>query len=198
MKCRHIRTPSTLIALLIAAVVVVPPAAWGQTPPATGTPPPPAAGDPSDQPRKLEEYGDWRALAAGNGDARVCYVTQKVLPAPAEGRAKERPLLYVTHRPARNALNVVAYFAGYAVKPDSDVELDFGGGTKFRLFAQEGSNGAWSPNAEIDGRIVEAMKAGLSVTARGTDESGREVADTFSLQGFTAALLRAAQECRVR
>lgn len=171
----------------------MPPTARGQTPPGAGTPP--AAGD--DQPRKLEDYGDWRALVAGDGDARACYVTQKVLPDPTDGRAKERPLLYVTHRPAKNTFNVVAYFAGYTVKPDSDVELDFGF-TRFRLFAQEGSNGAWSPTPEIDGRIVEAMKAGNTVTARGIDETGREVADSFSLQGFTAALFRATLECRAR
>jgi invasion protein IalB len=192
MTCRHTRTSPGLAALLIAAAAAMPLAVRGQTPPAAGTP---AAGD--DQPRKLDDFGDWRALVAGNGDARACYVTQKVLPAPVEGRAKERPLLYVTHRPGKNTLNVVAYFAGYAVKPDSDVELDFGF-TKFRLFGQEGTNGAWSPNPEVDGRIVEAMKAGTSVTARGTDDTGREVADTFSLQGFTAALLRATQECRPR
>ena len=182
--------PAVLVA---AALLVTLPTATAQTPPGAGTPP--AAGD--DQPRKLEDYGDWRALVAGNGDARACYMTQKVLPAPAEGRAKERPLLYVTHRPAKNTFNVVAYFAGYAVKPDSDVELDFGF-AKFRLFAQQGSNGAWSGSAEIDGRIVEAMKAGNTVTARGTDETGREVTDTFSLTGVTAALFRITQECRPR
>ncbi len=191
MKC--MRT-TRLAALLAAALLVMFPTARGQTPPGAGTPP--AAGD--EQPRKLEDYGDWRALVAGNGDARACYITQKVPPpAPAEGRAKERPLLYVTHRPARSAFNVVAYFAGYAVKPDSEVELDFGF-AKFRLFTQEGSNGAWSGSAEIDGRIVEAMRAGNTVTARGTDASGREVTDTFSLQGVTAALFRITQECRPR
>jgi invasion protein IalB len=190
MKC--MRT-TCLAALPAAVLLMLVPAARGQTPPGAGSPP--AAGD--DQPRKLEDYGDWRALVAGNGDARACYMTQKVLPVPAEGRAKERPLLYVTHRPAKNAFNVVAYFAGYAVKPDSDVELDFGF-AKFRLFTQEGSNGAWSGSPEIDGRIVEAMRAGNTVTARGTEESGREVADTFSLQGVTAALFRITQECRPR
>jgi invasion protein IalB len=190
MKCTRAARPA---ALLFAAMLVMLPAAMGQTPPGAGTPP--AAGD--DQPRKLEDYGDWRALVAGSGDARACYITQKVLPTPAEGRAKERPLLYVTHRPARNAFNVVAYFAGYALKPDSDVELDFGF-AKFRLFTQEGSNGAWSGSAEIDGRIVEAMKAGNTVTARGIDESGREVTDTFSLTGVTAAMFRITMECRPR
>lgn len=188
MKFRLDSTPHRLGFFLAAALLAVAAVAHGQTPP---------AGDPADLPRKLDDFGDWRALASGSGGALTCYVTQKVLPAPADGRARDRPLLYVTHRPAKNALNVVAYFAGYAVRPDSDVELDFGF-AKFRLFAQEGTNGAWSGNADVDGRIVEAMKAGATVTARGIDEGGREVADTFSLQGFTAALLRATQECRGR
>lgn len=180
------------LALGVAAAGIVASAlAWGQTPPAA------APVEPPDQPRKLDDFGDWRALAAGGDEDRTCYVTQKAIPTPPEGRAKDRPLLYVTHRPAKNALYVVAYFAGYTVKPDSDIELDFGF-TKFRLFAQDGSNGAWSPSPEVDGRIVDSMRAGQVVTVRGLDEAGREVTDTFSLQGFTAALWRASQECRVR
>ncbi|TXL81963.1 hypothetical protein FHP25_02530 [Vineibacter terrae] len=178
-----------MLALLLPSLLAGS-AAWGQAPAA-------APAESPDLPRKLEDYGDWRALAAGGDDDRTCYVTQKVIPAPPEGRAKDRPLLYVTHRPGKNALNVVSYFAGYAVKPDSDVELDFGF-AKFRLFAQEGSNGAWSPNPEVDGRIVESMRAGATVTVRGIDEAGRDMADTFSLQGFTAAFWRATQECRIR
>jgi invasion protein IalB len=190
MKCRDIRTPRGLAAALLMAGLVTAPSVWGQTAA-------PAPAEAPDLPRKLEDYGDWRALATGSGDDRACYVTQKAVPAPPEGRAKDRPLLYVTHRPGRNALNVVAYFAGYTVKPDSDVELDFGF-SKFRLFTQDGSNGAWSPNPDVDGRIVEAMRAGAVVTVRGIDESGREVADAFSLQGFTAAMWRATQECTAR
>jgi hypothetical protein len=184
-----------LAAVLVSAGLGLSFPAAGQAPPAAGTPP--APDDASGLPRKLGEDGDWRAMAAGAGDDRSCYVTPRVIPPPPEGRAKDRPLLYVTHRPAKNAFNVVAYFAGYDVKPDSDIELDFGF-AKFRLFTQEASNGAWSPSPDVDGRIVEAMKAGLTVTVRGMDKAGQDVADTFSLQGFTAALLRATQECRGR
>ncbi len=178
-----------LVAGVAIAGVAVSALAWGQAAP-------PAAEAP-DQPRKLDDFGDWRALAAGGDEDRTCYVTQKAIPTPPEGRAKDRPLLYVTQRPAKNALNVVAYFAGYAVKPDSDVELDFGF-AKYRLFVQEGSNGAWSPSPEVDARIVDSMRVGQVVTVRGVDSAGHDVADTFSLLGFTAAFWRASQECRVR
>ena len=49
----------------------------------------------------------------------------------------------------------------------------------------------------MDGRIVDAMKAGEKLIARGTDEAGNEVSETFSLMGFSLALWRAANECRV-
>jgi invasion protein IalB len=151
----------------------------------------------TDQPRKLVEYGEWRAFVMGTGEERACYVTPREVPAQADGRAKDRPLLYVTYRPGKNALNVVSYFAGYDIRPGSDIEFDFGG-AKFRLFTQEGSNGAWSPSPELDARIVDAMKARMSLTVRGVDRDGREVTDTFSLQGFTAVLYRATNECGIR
>jgi invasion protein IalB len=159
--------------------------------------PPPAGADASDLPRRVEDFGDWRVLVAGAGEARSCYVTPKAAPTPREGHAKDRPLLYVTHRPGKNALYVVAYFAGYTIKSGSEVELDFGAG-KFRLFTQAGSNGAWSPSAEVDARIVDAMKGAWSVTVRGTDAAGADVTDSFSLTGFSFALWRASQECQVR
>jgi hypothetical protein len=177
----------------LAAVALV---AWTvMASPSAGSPQA-APADATDQPRKLAEYGDWRALAIGSGDSRACYVAPGTVPPPPEGRARDRPLLYVTYRPPRNALNVVAYFAGYRFRPDSEVELDFGF-AKFRLFTNQETGGAWSGSADMDGRIVEAMKAGSSVTARGIDEAGNEVSDTFSLMGFTLALWRAANECRV-
>ncbi|HJQ55816.1 MAG TPA: hypothetical protein VJ890_02845 [Vineibacter sp.] len=155
-----------------------------------------APSDP-DLPRRLEEFGEWRALAAGSGEDRSCYVTPKAVPPAPAGRAKDRPLLYVTHRPGAGAYYVVSYFAGYAVKPGSEIELDFGV-ARFRLFTQDGSNAAWAPSAEMDLRIVDALKAGWSVTARGVDATGAEVSETIPLGGFSFALWRASQECQVR
>lgn len=191
MMRRVYRGPYGLAALMIPAGMALSTIAWSQQAPPT------PASETADQPRTLEDYVDWRALAIGAGNDRACYVTQKTVPTPPEGRAGDRPLLYVTHRPGSNAFGVVSYFAGYAVKPDSEIELDFGN-ARYRLFTQQGTNGAWSGGADVDGRIVEAMKLGASVTARGLDAAGAEVLDTFSLMGFTAALARITQECRGR
>jgi hypothetical protein len=181
---RPYQRPAAVLTPLLAALVLAA-GAWASPDEAT------------DQPRKLVEYGEWRALAMGAGEGQTCYVTPRQIPPPVEGRASDRPLLYVTYRPGKNALNVVSYFAGYDIRPGSDVEFDFGT-AKFRLFTQEGSNGAWSPSPELDARIVDAMKARMSLTVRGTDRDGKEVTDTFSLQGFTAVLYRATHECGIR
>jgi hypothetical protein len=182
-----------LVASAVAAAMAAVVSGHAQAPPAA-----PATGaDSGDPPRSVGDNGDWRVMVAGVGEARSCYVTPKAMPTPRAGHAKDRPLLYVTHRPGKGALYVVAYFAGYDVKPGSDVELDFGTG-RFRLFTQAGSNGAWSPSPEVDLRIIDAMKGAWSVTVRGQDASGIEVVDTFSLAGFSFALWRASQECQVR
>jgi invasion protein IalB len=207
MTCKTHRRRSGAAAVLSAAVLLagaLPPAARGQSPaPAAGAPAP--SGDAaSDQPRKLADDTDWQALAIGAGEDRTCYAALKVPPAAdgregdaAEARNRGRPQLFVTHRPGRNMLNVVSYFASYAVRPDGDIDLDFGT-ARFRLFTQAGIDGAWSGSADLDLRIVDAMKAGSSVTARGTDAAGNEMAETFSLMGFTAALQRITRECPPR
>lgn len=179
--------PRPLIGASLALALLAAPAA-AQTPPAAPT---------GDGPRKLEAYVEWQALASGSGAEIVCYVTPLPAAVQSANRREGRPMIVVTHRPAKGAFHVVSYFAGYRLKAASDVELDFGV-VKFRLFSDDERDAAWAGAADLDIRIVETLKAAMTVTARGVDEQGREMVDTFSLQGFTAAHIRAGQECKVR
>jgi hypothetical protein len=73
------------------------------------------------------------------------------------------------------------------------VEAKIGGRT-FRLFT-DGEH-AWTRTNDEDRTLIEAMKAGASMTVRGTSVRNTYSLDTYSLSGFTAAVEAMRAACR--
>lgn len=141
---------------------------------------------------------DWSVFAMGSGDQRVCWVMTK----PTEWRAERGGrsvdanrgdiYLMVANRPAQGVENEVSWVSGYPLRDGETVRLRIGD-ERFSLFA-DGEN-AWPENPAADGRVVEAMKQGVTATATGVSTRGTTTTDTFSLLGFTAALEEAQRLC---
>jgi hypothetical protein len=103
-------------------------------------------------------------------------------------------VLYVTHRPARQAFDVVAFAASYSFRRDSMARLAFTNGPSQRLFTDGGF--AWAGDEANDRRIVRAMVDSSAVTVTGLGTDGHLHEDTVSLNGFAGAFQRASSECR--
>jgi hypothetical protein len=146
------------------------------------------------EPTLLTTAEDWQAFAVGSESNRVCYVAQMTPPRSALGPRVARPMLYVTHRPARQAYDVVAFAAPYGFRRDSMARLAFTKGPSHRLFTDGGF--AWAGDEANDRRIVRAMVDSSAVTVTGLGTDGHLHEDTVSLNGFGAAFLRASSECR--
>ncbi|QYK41713.1 MAG: hypothetical protein KF887_00785 [Paracoccaceae bacterium] len=102
-------------------------------------------------------------------------------------------LLFVTFRPGSGARGEISFTGGYA----------FAGGTPVRV-AIEGRNfdlvaegeWAWPGSTEDDAALLAAMRAGASAVITARSSRGTETKDTFSLQGFTAAMTEAENRCK--
>lgn len=99
-------------------------------------------------------------------------------------------LLFVTYRPGGQG--EVSFTGGYPFAGGSTVGLDIGG-TKFDLFSD--GEWAWSGSKEDDAKIIAAMKSGASAVLTARSAKGTQTADTFSLNGISAALDEAAKRC---
>ena len=99
-------------------------------------------------------------------------------------------LLFVTYRPGNQG--EVSFTGGYPFAGGSTVGLDIGG-TKFDLFSD--GEWAWSGSKDEDARIIAAMKSGASAVLTARSARGTQTADTFSLNGISAALDEAAKRC---
>lgn len=146
------------------------------------------------EPTLLVAAEDWQALAIGAGSNRICYVAQAGRARSALGKPDMRPLLYVTHRPARQAFDVVAFAASYDFRRDSMARLAFSNAPTQRLFT-DGSF-AWAGDENNDRRIVRAMADSKAMTVTGLGTDGHLHEDTVSLKGFAQAFQRASSECR--
>ena len=155
---------ATVLCALVAAVFVLP--AHGQDVTALG------------------RHGDWVAYTYQENGQPVCYMTSA--PSRSEGNYTRRGdvQMLVTHRPDRQAFNVISIVAGYEYMRDADVTLSIGG-SRFDLFTNGGR--AWARDAKTDRAMTQAMIEGYTAKVFGTSSRRTLTTDTFSLIGFTAA-----------
>lgn len=144
------------------------------------------------EPRLMGTYGDWLAYVFIENGNKVCYMASK--PKKDEGKYSRRGDIFalVTHRPSEGTKDVFSYIAGYDYKVGSDVTVEVDG-QNFVLFTQDDT--AWTPDADTDKRLADALRKGSKMIVRGTSSRGTATKDTFGLKGSSAAHEKITQEC---
>jgi hypothetical protein len=146
------------------------------------------------EPSSVGKYGDWEAFTYRSQDTRVCYIFSAPKKSEAAKKVKRDPMYFmVTHWPGRNVRGQVSTIIGYAFKDSAPVKLSVDE-KEFKLFAS--GDTAWADRAEVDAAIVEAMKAGGSLTVVGTSMRGTETTDTYSLAGLSDAIAKIDATCK--
>lgn len=102
-------------------------------------------------------------------------------------------LLFVLYRPGSEISGQVSFTGGYPFASGSTVTLAVGSST-FELFTD--GEYAWSASNSDDAKIITALKRGTDATVSARSARGTKTKDTFSLQGFTAALEEAEKRCK--
>ena len=151
---------------------------------------------PAAQAETLLESGDWQAIKELENGKPVCVMSAE--PQKSEGKYTQRgtALVIISHRPKENRIGEVGFQAGYTFKPKSEPTATIDGKTTFKLFTQGGH--AWALDAKADQALVAAMRAGGILVLKGVSSRGTETTDTYSLQGFTAALKAINTACGVK
>ncbi|MEM7438590.1 MAG: invasion associated locus B family protein [Pseudomonadota bacterium] len=101
-------------------------------------------------------------------------------------------LLWVTYRPANGIKGQVSFTGGYPFDPDKPVRITIGTQT-FNLFVD--GEYAWPASDSDDSKIRDALKRGSAAVVEAQSRRGTTTKDTFSLNGFTAALAEAEKRC---
>ncbi len=132
----------------------------------------------------LDVFRNWTAYVIGSGGSKICFISSQ--PSRSEGNYTRRGdiFAYVTHRAGDGGVRgEVSFETGYTYKKDSTVTVGIGK-KRFVLFTEAGN--AWASEGD-DGKLVKAMKAGRTMSVRGTSSRGTLTTDSYSLLGFTKA-----------
>lgn len=142
------------------------------------------------QPTRTAQFDDWGVYSYASGDGTACYalsVPKKMAPAGVDhGRN------YFIIAPGAGATYVPQAVVGYALQPNSDVNIHIGA-RDFAMFVRD--NTAWARSEGEQPQIVAAMQAGAEMIVAATSRRGTETTYAYSLTGVSAALKQVAK-CR--
>jgi invasion protein IalB len=139
----------------------------------------------------VAQFGDWGVFTSTTQRGKVCYAASQPKTRAPGNLQRDPAFFFLTSRPGENVRNEVSLTLGFPLRGDATVTI---GSTNFAMYTQ--ANGAWIKNAQEEGRMVQAMRAGSQLTVRSTSTRGNVTTDTYSLTGLGQALDRVAQECR--
>jgi invasion protein IalB len=139
----------------------------------------------------VAQFGDWGVFTSTTQRGKVCYAASQPKQRAPTGLQRDPAFFFLTSRPGENVRNEVSLTLGFPLRGDATVTI---GSTNFAMYTQ--ANGAWIKNAQEEGRMLQAMRAGSQLTVRSTSLRGNVTTDTYSLTGLGQALDRVAQECR--
>ncbi len=107
-------------------------------------------------------------------------------------------LMFVTFRPGTGANGEVSFTGGYPFASGSPITVEIDGQTYGMIAGTDGPNQewAWPASPEQDAALLAAMKKGAQAVVTAASGRGTQTKDTFSLQGFTAAMSEAETRCK--
>lgn len=144
-------------------------------------------------PVRLGEYGAWDAYEYMENGSKVCYMASRPT---ARSEELNRGDIYamIVHRPAEGVTNEVLFRSGYPHRAGSTVRITVGNSNW--TFDTEDEI-AFTLNRQDELAVVEAVKSGSRLQARGVSGRGNTTNDTYSLRGTMAAYESISEACSV-
>jgi invasion associated locus B (IalB) protein len=139
----------------------------------------------------LEKFKDWSAYAA-TGSPKVCFAVAKPTSSSPKNVKRGPIFFYISQWPADKVVNEISVKMGYPFGEGAKATLTIGA-AKFDLFTKD--EGAFVDKPETEAKMLEAMKTGNTMKIEGKSLRGTATSDTYSLNGLSDALDRAAKEC---
>ncbi len=145
-------------------------------------------------PALLKENGKWATYTFNTqSGGKVCYAISAPEQSLPTDRNHGEVFFFVSTRPGEGVTNEPSFIVGYPFKEGSLVTTTVDG-QQFTMFTK--GDGAWVQNAAEEQRLVDAMKAGNSMSISGESARGTQTSYSFSLSGITASVRDATNACQ--
>jgi len=138
-------------------------------------------------PQAIGKFEDWTAATYEEGGQKICYAFTRASNSTPAVPSRGEVVLSVTERPTgRDAVAISAGFA-YAANAEVTVQVD-----QNALNFYTAQRSAFARDGKA---TVAAFEKGSQAVARSPGPRNAQVADTFSLKGFSAAYAAIAKAC---
>ncbi len=143
-------------------------------------------------PTLIKQFNAWGAYSYDGPEGKICYVLS--IPTRMEpGNVNHGDIFFlISRRSGQDVTYEPQAMMGYPLKESSKVTVTVDG-RSFVLFTQD--EWAWVENIAEEPALVNAMRAGSSMTVKATSRRGTNTNYIYSLTGVTAALTEI-QNCR--
>lgn len=133
-------------------------------------------------------FKDWSAHKLVVEGQTICFMESRptaLAPKPAT-READNVRVTITHRPARSIRHALVFETGYPLDADVLAVITIDGNPYAMGTDVEGYFYVTKP--EDERKLLDAMKGGRKLVAKGVMQGGTPIEDTYSLSGFTAAM----------
>jgi hypothetical protein len=144
-------------------------------------------------PKPVGTYQDWNVYTVDDTNGLLCYAASQPKKEDGNWTRRGARAVIVAKLPGAEPNEQVSVQPGYAFKNGSDAQVTVDG-RQFRMFTK--GEHAWTNSPKDDETLIGAMKAGATMTVRGTSTRDTWSLDTYSLSGFTAAYNAMRDACR--
>ncbi len=139
--------------------------------------------------RVVATHGAWSVVIAETNRGPLCYAAGTPALRVPKDASTDGAFVFVTTRPDEQVRDEFA--AEFGFEP-SAASLEVGGET-FALATR--GDGAWIQDPADEVRLVAALRSNAHMTLRVTRAGGKDVVDSYRLDGFAPALAQARRQC---
>ena len=140
----------------------------------------------------VNRYEDWTVYKAKTDNGTLCFIASTPKDFEPKKVSRGDIFFYVTTWPKFKVTEEVSVKLGYPMDASKAPEISIGA-NRFAMF--ERGNQAYV-KANMEDKLVRAMKGGRKMVVRAVSKRGTKTKDVYSLSGVTAALKSARQACK--
>ena len=141
----------------------------------------------------VKTHKAWSVYSFEGASKKVCFAASSPKTTKPKGASRSSIYFYISNWPNEGVKTEISVRLGYPIKPGSSVGVRIGGKT-FNLFAKD--NNAFVADAIEELKLIDAMKAGSTMTISAVSSRGTKTTDGYSLSGITASLSTLVSACK--
>jgi hypothetical protein len=141
----------------------------------------------------LGTFKAWTAWKGKDANGDMCYISSSPEKTAPDGVTRSPIHFLVIHRKGLGTKNEVQTLIGYpfnSSNANASASID---GQEYPMVTE--GEAAWLASAGDEANFVAALKAGTTLTVKGTSQRGTNTTDTYSLGGVTAAMTEIDKAC---